>query len=320
MLFFAFGKSRLFFILFCENAEHSQAVGVCQRAISVSAIPRNGSLWPGLGAVALPAFSQQVRKGNTLKESYLGAIAHITGLQWPALVSLALLAHPVVLLLLGSQWLETVPLIEVICVALLFYFPIGLNNPLLVAVGAIRLLPLLVFFQAIISLGALALAARYGLRAAVLSMLLSVPLNVFLSVLLVRHYVCFAWSELWHAMHKSAAVTVISAAGPLAVAIGSLGRRLDLSIGSAALASALALFGWLFGVWATRHPLWPEVQRARCKILGLSLVRDKQYASIAARDDSVELLELSAVGRSDEAFAGKVRMVPATASIYWNIG
>jgi hypothetical protein len=133
--------------------------------------------------------------------------------------------------------------------------------------GAIRLLPFLVFVQAVVSLGVLALAARYGLQAAVASTILTVPLNVFLSVLLVRRHLKFTWTELWLAMSKSAAVTLIAATGPLAVVLAS-GRGLDLSVANAVIAGPLAFAGWLFGVRATRHPLWREVLRVRKRIFG----------------------------------------------------
>jgi O-antigen/teichoic acid export membrane protein len=252
-----------YFIL--AKALNIEAVGIFQRAYSLSQFPER-VIMAGVGAVALPAFSSEIRQGRSLKESYLSAIEHITGLQWPALITLALLAHPAVAMVLGSQWLGTVPLVEIICVALLFYFPIGLNNPLLIAVGGIRLLPALVLVQLIISLGGLALAAPFGLREAALSAIVTVPLNVLLSVMVVRRYVRFAWRDLWLAMRRSMAVAAISSAGPLLIKT-VCGWSLDLSIGMAVVAGALAISGWLGGIWATGHPLWAELQHARSKVL-----------------------------------------------------
>ena len=80
----------------------------------------------------------EVREGRSLKEAYLRALGYITVLYWPALILLALLAHPVILLLLGQQWLSVIPLLQVMAVAGLAWFPVILTSPVLLAVGANR--------------------------------------------------------------------------------------------------------------------------------------------------------------------------------------
>ena len=54
---------------------------------------------------------------------------------------LALLAHPLVSVLLGSQWLGAAPLMQILAVALMFAFPIVLHYATVVSVGAIRYMP-----------------------------------------------------------------------------------------------------------------------------------------------------------------------------------
>jgi O-antigen/teichoic acid export membrane protein len=237
----------------------TDALGIAQRAYFVSQFPER-VIMSGVGAVSLPAFSEQIRSGRDIKAGYITAIENITGLQWPALIVLALLAHPIVIMLLGSQWMETVPLIRIMCGALLFYFPIGLNFPLLTALGAIRSLPPLVIVQAGISLTVLWLAAPYGLETATYSMFATVPFNVMVSMALVRFYLPFEWTELLWAMRKSAAVALCSAIGPMAIAALS-GGRFDLSIVAAVPAGCLAALGWLAGLWLTGHPLLHELAR-----------------------------------------------------------
>ena len=237
-----------------------ESVGILQRALSVSLFPER-IIMAGVRDVALSAFSERARDGRDLKHSYIGAIEYITGLQWPALGVLALLAQPVASVLFGAQWLDTVPLITIACLALLFHFSIGLNYPLLVAVGAIRFVPAFVVFQATVSIGILTFAAQFGLRAAVLSMLLTVPFNVIFSILLVRRHVHFAWSELGRAVRKSAAVALLSIVGPLFVSI-VYGWHADMSFAAALIATCLAACGWLGGIWLTGHPLFEELQRA----------------------------------------------------------
>ena len=235
------------------------AVGLAQRAMLMSLFPERVIL-AGVGAVALPGFSRHVRSGRQLKDMYLRAMEHITAVQWPALITLALLAHPIVHLVLGKRWPEVAPLIQILNIALLFSFPINLQYPVLVAVGAIRYVPLLVVVQSVVMLTAISATAAYGLHAVLFSMLLVVPLNAFLSVLLVRRYVPFRYAELAAALIKSVLVSATSAAGPLAVVIAS-GWRTDLSYEAGAIASFLSGLGWIGGLWLTRHPLLAELLR-----------------------------------------------------------
>ena len=162
------------------------------------------------------------------------------------------------------------PLVHIIAGALLFYFPVGLSYPTLVAVGAIRTMFLLFLTQATVSIAVLWSAATYGLQTAALSLFLTVPFNVLVSVLIARLHVSYRWVELAASMRKSAMLSALSAAGPLVIVIRS---GADMSIGPAIVAVILCAVGWLGGLWITRHPLLDELFRAR----------DLPWQSIVAR-------------------------------------
>ena len=232
------------------------AVGLGQRAVTLSLFPERVIL-AGVGAVALPALSRQAREGGSLGDAYFRAIELITAALWPALVVLALLAGPIVALLLGRQWGEVAPLVQIIAGALLFSFPVTLHYPTLVAAGSIRYLPAFVVAQGVVSLGILVVAAPHGLYAAALSMLLIVPLNSFLSLLLVRFVIGFRWIDLLYATSKSAVCAVLSAVGPAVVALAT-GRLAGMPLAAAMLAMLLAGGGCLAGLWLTGHPMLDE--------------------------------------------------------------
>jgi O-antigen/teichoic acid export membrane protein len=232
------------------------AVGLCQRAVMLCLFPERVIL-AGVGAVALPAFSRQVQEGRSLKHDYLRAIELITAAQWPALLVLVLLAGPIVAVLLGPQWREVVPLVEILGTALLFSFPVSLHYPTLVASGFIRLMPPLVVVQGSLSLGILYVAVRQGLHAAALSMLLIVPLNALISMTLARFAVGFRWAEVIMAIWRSAICAAMSAAGPAAILVAT-GVGADMPIMVAILAGGLAGGGWIGGLWMTNHPLLHE--------------------------------------------------------------
>ena len=113
------------------------AVGLYNRATLVSDIPDKIVL-ASASSVAFPALAAETRQGRSLKDPYLRALGYITVFFWPALVLLAILAYPAVLLLLGDQWLSVIPLLQVMALAGLAWFPVMLTTPVLMAVGANR--------------------------------------------------------------------------------------------------------------------------------------------------------------------------------------
>jgi O-antigen/teichoic acid export membrane protein len=245
------------------------SVGLCQRAVLLASFPERVIL-AGVGAVALPAFSQRVHDGQAPKATYLKVLGLITAAQWPALVTLILLAAPIVRVLLGSQWQGVVPLLQILAGALLFSFPIALHYPTLVALGAVRVVPVTILAQAVVTIGVLAFAAPFGLEAVALSTFAIVPFCGLLSLAVIRHFLKFDWLELASAITRSAAATLSCAAGPVGV-MAAVGWQETLSIPLAIVAGALAGVGWIVGLWLTRHPLLQEMMWLGAKVSRIAL-------------------------------------------------
>ncbi|MEP6546411.1 MAG: oligosaccharide flippase family protein [Gammaproteobacteria bacterium] len=245
--YFIFGK------LFTPDA-----VGLAQRAVMLCMMPERVIL-AGVSAVALPAFAKEAREGRSVRGSYLRAIELLTAAQWPSLILLALLAHPLVAILLGSQWPAAAPLVQIFAVALMFAFPIVLHYAMVVSVGAIRYMPVIMVLQGICSIGALTLAARHGLYVAALSTLVILPCNGIIAVGIARHFLKFRWMDLFAASRKSLVVTVLCALGPALILFAHGDPQLGFP--ATVLAAATAALGWLSGLRLTRHPLLDEILR-----------------------------------------------------------
>ena len=247
------------------------AVGLYNRAQLVSDIPSRIIL-ASVFSVAFPALATEVRAGRSLKEPYLRALGHITVLYWPALLLLALLAHPVVLLVLGQQWLAAIPLVQVMAVACLAWFPVMLTSPVLLAMGANRDRTLADLLGRSVSAVVLCSAAFFGIMAMAASKLVTLPYQLFLSFYFVRRHLPFRWSEVWLALWKSVVVTAISMAGPVVV-VALSNSGFDLSILATAAAVLLAAAGWLAGVVTTQHPILLELRKVAEAIVETPLAR-----------------------------------------------
>jgi O-antigen/teichoic acid export membrane protein len=250
--------------LIIGRALDAASVGLCQRAVLLAFFPERVIL-AGVSAVALPAFSQQVRDGQAPKASYLKVLGLITAAQWPALVTLILLAEPIVRVLLGPQWNGVVRVLQILAGALFFSFPIALQYPTLVALGAVRIVPVTILAQSVVSIGVLALAAPFGLEALAFSTFAIIPLGSLLSLAVVRHFLKFDWLELAATTARSAVATLTCALGPLAMMLTTGGLR-ALSIPLAMVAGALAGIGWIAGLWLTSHPLLQEMMWLGAKL------------------------------------------------------
>jgi O-antigen/teichoic acid export membrane protein len=253
------------------------AAAYFNRSLMVCQLPDKFFL-QGVVSVILPAFSAEVRNGRSLRQPYLHAIALITGLQWPALVVLALLAHPVVQVLFGAQWFAIVPLVQVMAIAMMFSFSFELNYPVLVSMGAVKDSFLRGVMVWPVSALILTSFAFFGLKAVVWSMLIAVPYQALVSLQFIRRHVALTWTDIGAALWRSLAVAGTSALGPAAV-IALKGFHIDLSIPDALLAAVLAGVGWAGGLVLTRHPLLAE---ARKTLVGLGLARFLPAGSEAA--------------------------------------
>jgi len=247
------------------------AVGLYNRAVLVSDIPDKIVL-ASASYVAFPALAAETRQGRSLKEPYLRALGYITVLFWPALVLLGILAYPTVLILLGDQWLAVVPLLQVMAVAGLAWFPVMLTTPVLMAVGANRDRVLAVLVTRAVSGFVLCCSAYFGVMAMAVSRLATHPFQMVICLWFVRRHVAFPWSDVWVALWKSAVVTVSSAAGPACV-VGLSDTGFDLPIAPTVVAVILAVVGWLAGVLATQHSVLLELEKAIHALTATSFAR-----------------------------------------------
>ncbi len=240
------------------------AVGLYSRALSLCQLP-DRALLSAVQPVVLPALAARAREGGDLKEPYFLGIASITALQWPALVCLALLAEPIVRILLGNQWLDTIPLVRILALASLSLFPAYLTFPVLVAVGRVRDMATASLISLPLSMAVMIGASHFGLQAVALSAFLTAPFQTLVGLHFVRRHVPFGWLELAQAVRPSALATLGASAVPAAMLV------LTGSPSIAALVVAIvgSAIGWLAALRLGRHPLDPEVRLAASKALAL---------------------------------------------------
>jgi len=243
-----------------------EALAIALRAAMLSLVPERLVLNVA-GPVALPELSRRAREGQDLGAAYFSAISFISVLQWPAMILIAILAEPLVLLLLGLNWVEVVPIVRILSPAFLLTVPIGLQYPILVAAGAVHRLPRLLALQVIVLAATLLVSAPFGLHAVAWSTYVALTISAGLSFVMVRSAIAFEWQKLWLTAGRSAFVTLTTAAPAAAISWGTVDKPFPEMLAYAAVAIAGAIAGWLTGIYASGHPARGEVERV------LSLLR-----------------------------------------------
>lgn len=244
-------------VFICGKVLSPTDLAIGSRAVMISSVAERIVFGPAL-SIALPEFAHQVREGRDLKTSYCKALSLLTAVQWPAMVMLAVLAEPIVVLVMGHQWLDVVPLVRIYGPALMLAVPVGLQYAVLSAVDGIHLLPRLLALQTAVMTTALALTVSHGLQAIAWSMYAVFAISSYLSLLTVRSRLGFGWLDLAASLAPSITVTIFSAIGPLALFFYA--SSMTLLITSAAIATAAV--GWLAGLYASSHVMWTEVVHA----------------------------------------------------------
>jgi O-antigen/teichoic acid export membrane protein len=233
-------------------------VGVLGRAQVICQLP-DKLISSALHPVVLPALAEHARRGGSLKEPYLLGLSYMAGVHIPAMVCLALLAEPVVRILLGPQWGEVPTLVRLMAIGFIWLFPAFLTYPMLVALGRIQdtLVSSLISIPPSVLL--IAAAAPHGITAVAAASLITAPLQAFVAVSFVRRHVRISWAEIARAAAPGAVATLGAAAGIVAV-MSVLGFRIALTFGEMLVAVVAAGLGWLAGLWLGGHPLIGELR------------------------------------------------------------
>ncbi len=217
--------------------------------------------------VCLPYFSQAAREQQGTSTVYLRVATLLTGIGWPFMLYVGIVAYSAVRLLYGPQWTESVPLAQILCVAAILELPYLLASEVMMAEGRVdqssrlqiplqglRLLGLLLVFP----FGLTGLC--YGLVAAALG-------GAIVSHRFLHRIIGLRFPAMISACLPSVLVTIISVT-PVALAAIAVGQNEENFVVFFAAGSVATPIAWLAALRVLRHPFWLEV----CKLFGQARV------------------------------------------------
>lgn len=216
-------------------------------------------------AVCLPWFARQSRENGGLSESFLKATSYITALGWSFCLGIICLAHPLIRVLYGAQWDQSVDLARLLAVAIAFNVPSALCSTVLLSTGAVTVVTRVTIVTALLNVIAVAYGASHG----VLELGISITTaSMFSSAIWIRktqNHLGFSLYQLWETVRKSIAVSIIAAAIPLLMLV-FYGPHPPMVVVPLVIGTTGGIISFIAGVALTRHPLNTEIATVWLKI------------------------------------------------------
>lgn len=211
-----------------------------------------------VAVVCLPWFAKQSRDEGNFVEPFLKATAYVTALGWAFCLAVICLAHPMVLLLYGNQWTQSVDLARLLAVAMIFSVPTALCGTALMSAGAATTIAKVTLINAVQSVCFLAAGATVGLMAVGAAAVAAASVSAIVLLRATCRNIGVAAGMLGTALRQSAVVAVFSAIGP-ALALWLYGPYPEQFVAPLILGGLGGAVGFVVGVLATGHPLRVEL-------------------------------------------------------------
>ncbi len=236
---------------------NTAAVGLFARASGL-ALQLRMLVAGAVTGVFYPAFRRVRDNGEPLGPPYLRVVAAYTGVTWPAMAGIAVLADPIIHLLYGDRWMAAAPLLGWVALSQLCYVAIPLNADLPVLLGRTRSLLHRTILETISSVLLLAIAAPFGLIWVAISRFAHGLVFVAIYAPLQRELLKLRWRDLAVIYLRSIMVTAA------AVAPALLSYEVWSPAAEAGAVQMLATAGagvlcWLVALRLAGHTLFGEI-------------------------------------------------------------
>ncbi len=225
-----------------------------------------------VSAVCLPWFSQQSREHGDFSAPFLKATAYMTAFGWSFCIGVICLAQPVVRVMYGGQWDQSVDLTRILAVAVAFGVPSALCQTALLAVGGVASIARTTALSAIQRVIFSAIGASMGLVPLGFGIILSSAVSSVLWLRATRKHIGVSPTVLITTMRLSIAVTICSSIGPI-FALLMYGPYPEHYVMPLLFGCLGGIVGFVAGVFTFHHPLQDEFTAVWSKISSAGLFK-----------------------------------------------
>ena len=252
--------------LIIGKVQSMEAVGLFGRANGMIEL-FNRMIGTAIGTVVAPYFAAEHRAGQDLKPIYLRILHLVSSISWTFFIFIGLMAYPLINLLFGSQWNESVPIVRILCLWALMNSTFRFSAQLYIALGEVKVYAKLQFLTQLVTVVFILASAPFGLKAVAASFVAAACVNAVLIMRQLRELIGVRSREIAARLLPSAVVAGASALAPLATiaVFGLESERFWLVL---PLAGIGAGFGWLISIYVVKHEISHEVDLVLAKIRG----------------------------------------------------
>lgn len=217
--------------------------------------------------VCLPYLSAGARAQGSAVPALKTMVSYLTAVGWPFLLFLGLAAYPAIRMLYGTQWMEAVPIAQILCGAAAIELLFSSFRDALLALGKPRQAAINQgLVQALRVLGLLA-AIPFGLVGAAWGLLLAGMGGLLVSQWFLSRHAGLNWRDLWEGTRLSLLTTAFSTAPAAALLLWMPPDETNYIVLGVGGGIATALL-WLGTLRVLGHPLWTEIVRVKGRIFG----------------------------------------------------
>ena len=233
------------------------AVGLYSRAVGTVGIFSKAFL-EAVWGVVLPHFSKQHRDGKIDSDQYLFLVACITAVAWPFFATLGILSEPVIRILFGETWLESVPILRILCLHAILIYTTVLVDQMLISSGQIRTSFRIILTLQIITVIAVLIAAVHGLIWVAAAMTTVGLVQVCIYQIAGQRLLQIPFASFTRIYIKNILITVVTVT-PSIVATMTWGNEPFTSIPTVTAVVLVTGFSWLLAIWLLKTPLFSEL-------------------------------------------------------------
>lgn len=208
-----------------------------------------------VNAVSLPYFAEKLRRGEDLLPAFLRSTALLTTAALPIYLVMLLLAAPIIQVLFGPQWLQSIPVLQWLCLAAMLRMPMALANQLLTSLGQVRALLWLDIRSLVLKLACVAGGALHSLEAVAMAWCVATLLASVMRFAALQRYLGLRAGPLLDLLARALIPCLLSGLGPGLLVLS--GQPAALVLGAGLLS---ALLGWLLAVLLFPGPMGQELR------------------------------------------------------------
>lgn len=216
-----------------------------------------------VGAIYYPTFARLRDEGKDLGPYYERVVGAHGAIVWPAMLLLAVLSEPVILLLYGPGWSEAASLLAFVAIAECCFVALPMHMDLPILLGRLRTLLYFNIADTILSVGTLAAGAAMGVQAAAASRIVYGLGWFALYAGWLQRLVGFRWSGMLRIFGSSALVAIVTVL-PALWAVTIWRTPATLGFGPLVLTAIASGFAWIGAIVVLRHP-------AREDLIGMAM-------------------------------------------------